>query len=240
MAKKTAALQPGGKKNVPDEERGPTAEERFAAFSARYKWYFFVPILVAIAVVVVLAVTSSHRRKWRQASADAYRSARSVEDFDAVARDYQGSFAGARALVSAGDLLYTQGRYAEARQRYADYLGTEPDPALGMPVRAAVVQTYIAEEDYEKAIAECEAILGEPGREYAEEQAMYYRAYAYELSGDLKAAEVEYKKLLLPHDERGGRPRWSLLADERYREVSRKLKGESKNAKKDVDTPALD
>ena len=56
MAAKTAAApRPGGKKNAADEERGPTTEERFAAFSARYKWYLFVPLLAAIVLALFVS-----------------------------------------------------------------------------------------------------------------------------------------------------------------------------------------
>lgn len=239
MALKTAiaAPPPGGKGGAPAEERGPTTEQRFADFSARYKWYLFAPLLIAIVVVVVLAVGSSQHRKRRLASIEAYRAARRVEDLDAVAERYRGTFAGARAFVSAGDLLYKQRRYAEARERYEAYLATNPEPALGMPVRTTIVQTYIAQKDYSGAVAECQAILGAPGREYAETQAMYYRAYALELSGDLKGASDEYSKLLDAQKQGGVSSRWGGLAQERLGEVVRKLKSESGNAKKDVDTP---
>jgi tetratricopeptide (TPR) repeat protein len=238
MALKTAiaAPPPGGKKSAPAEERRPTTEERFADFSARYKWFFFAPLLIAIAAVVVLAVVSGQHRNRRAASIEAYRAARRVEDFDAVAARYRGTFDGARSLVRAGDLLYSQGRYAEARERYEAYLATGPDPALGIPVRTAIVQTYIAQKDYAGAVAACKAILAAGGREYAQMQAMYYRGYALELSGDLKGAADEYGKVL-DAQKQGGSSRWVGLAREHSREVARKLKSESENAKKDVDTP---
>ncbi len=242
MAKKTAvaAPHPGGKKPAAAEVRGPTVEDRFAAFSARYKWHFFAPILVAIVAVTVLAIASAHRKSRERASLAASRAAGSIEELDAVALKYPGNFVGGRALVRAGDLLYGQGKYAEARAKYEAYLATKPDPVLGVLARTAIVQTYIAEQDYAGGIKACNEILGTEGRESVEMQAIYYKAYCYELSGDLKAAKVEYEKLTKGERQGGS---WSLLAGQRLEEVSRKLDtgrnavvGE-KNPEKAVDTP---
>lgn len=239
MAAKTAAApRPGGKKDAADEERGPTTEERFAAFSARYKWYLFIPILAAIVLAIVLAIASAHKKTIRRAAIEADGAARAVEDLDAMARRYRGTFVGDRAHVRAADLLYDQGRYAEARERYTAYLDTGPDPALGMPVRAALVQTYIAEHDYAAAIKACDDTLDKPGREFVEQQVIYYKAYAFELSGDLEEAQNEYRKLLTGADpEQGRSPKWAWLAREREEELNRKLKAQSKKPEKDVDTP---
>ncbi len=231
------APRPGASKKAPDEERGPTAEERFAAFSARYKWYLFVPLLAAIVLVVALAITSAHKRTLRRAVIEADRAARTVEDLDDMARRYRGTFLGDRALVRAADLLYDQGRYAEARRRYTAYLDTAPDPALGMPVRAALVQTYIAEHDYAAAIKACSDTLNQPGREFVEQQIIYYKAYALELSGDFEEAQNEYRKLTKAEPQEGRNPRWAWLATEREQELNRKLKAQNKKPEKDVDTP---
>ena len=232
-----AAPRPGADKKAPDEERGPTAEERFAAFSARYKWYLFVPLLAAIALVVALAITSAHKRTIRRGAIEADRTARTIEDLDDMARRYRGTFLGDRAHVRAADLLYDQGRYAEARRRYAAYLDTGPDPALGMPVRAALVQTYIAEHNYAAAVKACNDTLEQPGREFVEKQIIYYKAYALELSGDLEGAQNEYRKLTTAEPKEGRNPTWAWLAAEREQELNRKLKAQNKKPEKDVDTP---
>lgn len=255
MAKKTAAAGSHlkGKKEraaaeqQPDAgERGPTTEERFAAFSARYQWYFIVPLVAAIVVVVVLAVGSNQRTKRRRASLAAFESAGSVEQYDAVAREYARSFVGGRALVEAGDLLYAQGHYAEARHRYEAYLKAKPDPELAMLAWTAIVQTYIGEGNYAAGIKACEQALGSEeigaeGRQIAERQLFYYTAYCYELSGDLKNASEWYDKLL--KGEEAGGP-WAMLADRRVDGVDRRLKAqkdnEPKNPEKDIDTTAND
>jgi len=255
MAKKTAAAssqrkeKKGGaadREQADAAERGPTTEERFAAFSARYQWYFIAPLVVAVVVVIVLAVGSSHRTKHRRASIGAFESAGSIEEYDAVAREYPKSFVGGRALVEAGDLLYDQGRYAEARGRYEAYLETGPDPALAMLSWTAIVQTYIAEKDYAAGIAACEEALGSEeigakGRAVAERQLLYYTAYCYELSGDLENANVWYKKLVKSQE---GSNSWAMLADRRLEDVQRRLKApaetEPKNPEKDIDTATND
>lgn len=235
MAKKTAAQPLGAIKKTSEEARRPTTEERFAEFSARYKWWVFVPILVGIVIVIVLAVSSGQRKKRLQASLDAYEAARTVEDYEAVAERFPGTFAGNRARARAGDLLLEQGKPAAARERYTAYLATNPDPALGMPVRTAVVQTYIAEENYAGAIEACNAILETPGRDVVEIQALYLRAYCYEMRGDLEAAKAEYLKVLQPREAQQGGGAWIVLAGKRQRELERKLK--EKKPEKDVDTP---
>jgi len=235
MAKKTATQPLGGMKKTPEAKSRPTAEDRFAEFSARYKWWFFVPILAGIVIVIVLAVVSGQRTKRRQASLEAYETARTVEDYEAVAEAFPGTFAGDRALVEAGDLLFEQGQPAAARERYTAYLATDPDPALGMPVRTAIVQTYIAEKNYAGAIEACNAILETPGREFVEMQVLYSRAYCYEMRGELEAAKAEYLKVLQPGESQQGIGAWVVLAGKRQRELERKLK--EKKPEKDVDTP---
>lgn len=255
MAKNTAAARrhpKQGKGGAADREqpdtaeRGPTTEERFAEFSARYQWHFIVPLLAAIVVVIVLAVGSSQRGKHRRASIAAFESAGSVEEYDAVAGEYGGTFVGARALVEAGDLLYEQGEYAEARRRYEAYLETDPDPALAMLAWTAIVQTYIADKDYAAGIKACEEALGSEqigpeARESAERQIFYYTAYCYELSGDLGTAKQWYEKLT-KGPEAGGP--WAMLADRRLDHVQGRLaahKGtEPKDPEKDIDTPSND
>jgi tetratricopeptide (TPR) repeat protein len=239
MAKKTAAAaQPGPKKETAAaEERRPTAEDRFAEFSARYKWYFFVPILIAVGAAIVLGIAAQHRRSHQRAARAAYQAAGTLEQFEAVAAKYPDSFVGRRALVKAGDLLYNQGKYAEARDKYAAYLATKPDPALGMPVRMAVVQTYIAEKDYAAAIGMCKEILGTKGREFVETQAIYYMGYCHELSGDLEAAKVEYQKIGSASETQGA---WSMLAQQRLDELTRRIAAREKKPQKDVDTPVND
>jgi tetratricopeptide (TPR) repeat protein len=241
MAKKIAAATGPGKGKGPAEERGPRMEERFAAFSARYYRYFAVPIVAAIVVVIVLAIGSSQRVKRRRDSLAAFQRASTIAEFDAVARDYPRSFVGKRALAKAGDLLYEQGNYAEARRRYEAYLESTPDPALAVPVWTAVVQTYIAEEDYAGGIKTCEQILGSEslgarGRQMAERQVFYYTGYCYERSDDLSKAREWYNKLVTGEQPGGA---WGLLARQRLdalpAEPEVPANDEGKNPEKDVD-----
>ncbi len=254
MAKKPAASRQAkhGKGGAADKEqpdtaeRGLSTEERFAEFSARYQWYFIAPLVAAVVVVIVLAVGSSQRSKHRRASLGAFQSAGSVEEYDAVASEYGGSFVGARALVEAGDLLYKQGDYAEARRRYEAYLETDPDPALAMLARTAIVQTYIADTDYAAGIKACQEALGSEritpeAREIAKRQIFYYTAYCHELSDDLEAAKDWYEKLTTGQEAGGP---WTMLASRRLVDVQRRLdaqKGtEPKNPEKDIDTRGND
>ncbi len=255
MAKKTAAARrqaKQGRGGAADEQQpgaagqAPTTEERFAAFSARYQWHFIVPLVAAIVVVIVLAVGSSQRSKRRRASLAAFESAGSIEEYDAVAGKYGGSFVAARALVEAGDLLYEQGDYAEARRRYEAYLETDPDPALAILAWTAIVQTYIADKDYAAGIKACEEALGSEeigpeARKIAQRQIFYYTAYCYELSGDLGTAREWYQKLT-ESQERGGP--WTMLADRRLDGVQHRLDTQPdnapKNPEKDIDTPSND
>jgi len=200
MAKKKTAKGaetkgPATKQDAEAEERRPTLEDRFAEFSARYKWYVFVPILVGIVAVVVLTVHSETSKRQARNALEVFDAARTVADFDAVAKQYPRRFSGRMALVRAGELFFDQGKYAEARQRYQAYLDTDPDPLLAMPVWMALVQTYIAEKDYAKGVSTCDVVLAQPGNEYVRMQALYYKGYCYELNGDTELAMVEYGKV---------------------------------------------
>jgi len=242
MAKKTASgPYPTGKQDVPQQDQTPTTEERFVEFSSRYKWHFFAPILAAIVIVIVLAVVSAQHKRHVNASIEAWRTAHSVEDLDTLAREYPGTFSGDRALVKAGGLLFDQGKFDEARAKYTAYLETKPEPMLGILARAAIVQTYIGEQDYDAAIKACDDALASEGREYVETQITYWKGYAYEQSGDLEKAKEEYGKIL-PTTEaqaKAGGP-WITLATERARTVSRALKAREKKPEIIVDTPTED
>ena len=240
MARRTTTAttppRPGEKKQATNETRGPTAEDRFAAFSARYKWYFFVPILAGIVLAIILAIASDQRRRERLASIQTYDAARTVEDFDAVADDFPGTFLGRQALATAGDLLFEQRRYAQAREHYNAYLATAPEPALGAPVRTAIVQTYIAEADYLAAIDACNETLNAPGRDFVEMQTLYYRAYCYEMRGDLENAKAEYLKVTRAAEAAGGMGVWYAPAQMRLATIERKLKATNKKPEKNLDT----
>jgi tetratricopeptide (TPR) repeat protein len=224
MAKKAIAddadaKEPAKKQKAQTEERQPTLEDRFAEFSSRYKWFVFVPLLIAIGIVVVLSIHSGQRKRLARNALEAFDMARTAPAFDAVAAQYPNTFAGRSALVQAADMLYDQGKHAEARKRYQAYLDTDPDPLLGMPVWMAIVQTYIAEKDYAKGISTCNAVLAEPGSEYVRMQAHYYKGYCHEMSGNAEEAMVEYGKVA-SRDQQGGP--WYGPAQARLTELQRK------------------
>jgi tetratricopeptide (TPR) repeat protein len=218
---------PARKPEAQAEERRPTFEDRFAEFSARYKWYVFVPIAIAMVAVIVLAVVSGQHKRRARNALEAFGAARTAAEFNAVAKQYPRTFPGRNALVRAGDILYGQGEYAEARKHYEAYLNTDPDPVLAMPIWMAIVQTYVAEKDYAKGISTCDTILIQPGSEYVRMQALYYKGYCYEMSGDTERAMIEYGKVTLPDQQ--GRP-WYWLADERRTDLERKTKAAEREA----------
>ncbi|MBN1917403.1 MAG: tetratricopeptide repeat protein [Verrucomicrobia bacterium] len=176
------------------EERGPSIEDRFAEFSARYKWYLFAPLGILIVLVIVLAIRSGQTNAQRRAAAAALRTARTAAEFESVTAKYPATFAGRLALVRAGDQLFREGKYPEARAKYTDFLAAKPDPLLAIPVRASVVQTCIREKDYTAAIAECDLLAEADGRDFALHQAMYFKGYCYEQLGRLDDAKIWYEK----------------------------------------------
>jgi tetratricopeptide (TPR) repeat protein len=227
MAKKTVAeATQKGAKAVAPEERGPTIEDRFAEFSARYKWYFIAPIAAIIVVVIVLAIVSGHKHAQRKAALEALRTAKTTADYENVAKTYPGTFAGRQALVRAGEQLFREGKYAEARAEYESFLATRPDTLLAIPVRTAVVQTYIREGNYTAAIDACNALLDAEGRQYAERQAMFYIAFCYEKLGNDTEAKTWYEKVSPSPQNRWDtameRPWWAL-GWQRLNELRRRL-----------------
>lgn len=196
MAKKKAdKKKQKGTKEPPPEEQGPRLEDRVAEFSSRYKWLFIVPIAVLAIVTIAVAVVSGQKRSQRKAALQEFRSAKTADGYEAVAEQYPATIPGKQALVRAGDLLYNEGKYAEARANYEAYLATDPHPILAIPVRTDVVQTYIREKNYEAALKECNAILAAEGRQFAERQARYYAGYCSEKLGRTKEAREWYQKL---------------------------------------------
>jgi tetratricopeptide (TPR) repeat protein len=229
MAKKIAAetKQMAGKQ-PPAEERGPTIEDRFAEFSARYKWYFIVPLVLVIALMIALVIGSGRARIHRKAAMTALRTAKTAADYETVAAEYPATFSGRLALVRAGDQLFRDGKYADARAKYEAFLASRPDPLLGIPVRTGVIQTYIRQKDYTAAIEACDGLLEADGRQFAEHQAMYYKAYCYEQLGQLKDAETWYKKVAPLPTSRADyavmQRSWWARGWQRLDEVQRRLK----------------
>ena len=113
---KKAAKQPAA------EERGPTIEDRFAEFSARYKWYIFVPLGLIVIAVIMFAVLTARANARERAATAALRTAQTPADYEAVATQHPGTFSGRLALVRAGDQLFREGKYAEARAQYEAFL----------------------------------------------------------------------------------------------------------------------
>jgi len=227
MAKKTVAdeAQKPAQQPTP-EERGPTIEDRFAEFSARYKWYFIAPLAVIVIAAVALVIASSRNRAQSNAAEAAFRTAKTTADYETVAAQYPGTVSGRLALVRAADQLFRDGKYAEARAKYEAFLATRPDPLLAAPVRASVIQTYIREKNYTAAIEACNALLNAEGRQFAERQAMYYEAYCYEQLGQLGEAQTWYGKVAPPATSRAdpvAQRAWWRRGRERLSEVQLRL-----------------
>ncbi len=148
-----------------------TDEEQIIDFHSDF-WENHKGKIIAIGAVVVLAILGVAwwqftEESTRSAAADAFAQAKSLEDYEAIARNYPGSPVAAEALLLAADLLAAESKYDEARARLEELIAKHPEHSLisGAHLRRALLAESSGKP--EQAISELRAVVSDFPGSYA-------------------------------------------------------------------------
>ncbi|MEM7434021.1 MAG: tetratricopeptide repeat protein [Myxococcota bacterium] len=90
--------------------------------------------------------------------ANIYDDAELAKSYAAVATDHEGTPAATWALIGQGRALYGQGQHAEARASYMKALESTDEETLQWVAIEGIAYTYEAEEAYDEALAQLDAL----------------------------------------------------------------------------------
>ncbi|MEM8607152.1 MAG: tetratricopeptide repeat protein [Myxococcota bacterium] len=93
-----------------------------------------------------------------------YDDAELASAYAAVADDHPGTVAATWALIGEGRALYGEGKYADAREKYQTALEGTDDEVLQWVALEGIAYTFEAEQAYDEALAELDALRDVSGR----------------------------------------------------------------------------
>jgi tetratricopeptide (TPR) repeat protein len=148
---------------------------------ARHKWRLAALAFLVVAVLLVIGIVQHSRTRNEAKAYDAHFEAETAKQYRAVHNEYPKTFHGSVSLLEAGKLLHRDGKYAEARKAFLQFLETGRAPRLRAAAYNLLGATFEAEEKYDRAIeyyrrAETDAT--------AKFQAKLNIGRCYELKGD--------------------------------------------------------
>jgi tetratricopeptide (TPR) repeat protein len=168
------------KRNVPEETKEHQLF-KYVTFLSRNKWRIAAGTCLVLAVVLVIGIIQVSRARSEANAFAAYLSADTAKEYRDVSREYPGAFYGAVSLIEAGNLLYKDGKYLDARRAYLRFLEREPESRLKGWVLNLVGATFEAERKYDEAIEYYRKAEASP---WVKLQAKLNAGRCHELKGD--------------------------------------------------------
>jgi tetratricopeptide (TPR) repeat protein len=168
------------KQNVPEEPKEHDLF-KYVTFLSRNKWRIVAGVCFVLAVVVVIGIIQVSRSRSEAKALDAYLNADTAKDYREVHNDYPRSFYGVLSLIEAGNLLYKDGKYSDARREYLRFLEKQPESRLRGWVWNSVGATLEAERKYDEAVEYYRRAEASP---WAKLQAKLNLGRCHELKGD--------------------------------------------------------
>jgi len=167
---------------------------KYAAFLSRNKWRIVAGVSLVVAVLLVIALVQSLRKRKEARAFQAHREAKTAKDHQRVGENFAGTSYGSFSLIEAGNLLFRKERYAEARKLYMKFLRSYPESRFRPWVYNLVGATFEAEQKYDQAIHHYGKAQDFSSVEL---QAKLNRGRCWELKGDLQSEKNP--KLALDH-----------------------------------------
>lgn len=127
---------------------GPSQVEEFVD---KHKVQLLLGLVGLIALVSIAMVVQANAESRQIAEAQAFSSASSVSEFDAVANEYKGSVVGGNALIRKAALLEEDGKTEEAQTVLEGFLDTYPDHPQKGHVLTVLGRMAENREDWAKA-----------------------------------------------------------------------------------------
>ncbi len=221
---------------------------KYVMFFSRNKWRFVAGVSLVLAVLIVMAAVQASRRKNEARAFAAHLRAETPREYRNIHSEFPRTFYGAISLIEAGNLLYKEGKYSEARKLYLQYLDARPESRLRPWVYNLVGAALEAQGEYDRAI---EYYRRAEASSWVELQAKLNIGRCYELKGDTEEdpqaalgqyeiARTYYRQLTeTPEGSPAPAPTstaWRQQADERMRFLREKEKAaREKQLEKNVD-----
>jgi tetratricopeptide (TPR) repeat protein len=221
---------------------------KYVTFFSRNKWRLVAGISLVVAVLIVIGAVQASRRKNEARAYAAHSQATTPKEYRSIYREFPRTFYGSTSLIRAGNLLYEEGKYVEARKLYLQYLGARPEDRLRPWVHNLVGATFEAEGKYDRAI---EYYRRAEASAWLKLQAKLNIGRCYELKGDSEenaqsaaaqydVARTYYRQLTETSGATAASARtitaWQQQAEERMRFLREKeKKAREREAEKNVD-----
>ncbi len=158
----------------------------YVSFLSRNKWRIVGVLSLIVAILLVVGLMQSLRRRRETGAFEAYSRAVTVKQHRTVNDSFSGTFFGSVSLIRAGNLLFEAEKFSEARKLFLRYLRSHPQSQFRPWVYNLVGATFEAERKYDEAIAYYSRAQGSPSLEL---QAKLNRGRCWELKGDLESGE---------------------------------------------------
>lgn len=168
------------RQNVPEEIKEHHLF-KYVTFLSRNKWRIIAGVCLVVAVVFVIGIIQVSRSRSEANALDAYLSADTAKAYRQVHNEYPRSFYGAVSLIEAGNLLYKEEKYSDARKEYLKFLESQPESRLRGSVWNLVGATLEAEQKYDEAVEYYRRAEASP---WAKLQAKLNLGRCHELKGD--------------------------------------------------------
>ncbi len=141
-------------------------------------------VLIIVAVVGIISFISWQREQSQVAAGEALTQtlldlkpntdlSQVSHAYLAVAQDHPNTPAGGRALLEGAAVLFTQGKYTDARGYFQQYLDAHPDDEFSAQAALGVAKCYEAENKYNEAAGEYQRVINDFGDAQAQIQARF-------------------------------------------------------------------
>jgi len=104
--------------------------------------------------------------------------------------------AGGSTLFNEGAQLFSNGRYAPAREKFSVLLKESPQSELADDAQFFIAESWFAEKVYDKAILDYQVVIAKYTKSNKRPAALFKQARAFELLGDGANAKTRYRDLV--------------------------------------------
>lgn len=190
-------------------------ESQDTAATFFYKWWpqieanknrIVAGVIIVAAAIVIFSFISWHREQNQIAAGEAMTQAllnlptaegpsQTASAYLAVANDYPNTPAGTRSLLQGAAVLFSEGKYADARGYFQQYLDAHPDDVFSGQAGLGVAKCYEAEGKTDQAIGAYQHIIQYSGDAQAISQSKFAMAQIYMRSNKYADAMKSFQEV---------------------------------------------
>jgi tetratricopeptide (TPR) repeat protein len=222
-----------------DKEKAPQEVKeselfRYAAFFVRHKWRIAGAAALIAAVLVVIGLVQASQKRSIERAFQARLTSETPKELQQVGKDFPRTFDGSVSLIEAGNLLFKEGKFADARKLYLKFLEDYRDSRFRSWVYNLMGATFEAEAKYDEAIRYYRRAEASP---WVRMQAKLNIGRCYEQKGDFERARTYYRQLTETAPSAPGTPpaqtSWRREAQERMNFLREKERKSEKRVDKE-------